>query len=172
MGGCDGLMGVTGSPRVMQELVVVRHAQTEPGSPGMADAKRALTQVGKEQAAALGQWLAEEGARLDRVVASPAVRARETARLILESVGPKWEAVRWVDEVYGAGGRRLWEILQEMGEGAKGVLLVGHYPGVQDLVTRLVGREGPKKRFEPGGCAWLQAEGTGEPGQWRLEHSR
>lgn len=156
----------------MQDLVVVRHAQTVPAEPGSPDAQRPLTATGEQAADALGDWLAGQEVAVETVIASPAVRARETTRRVVKRLRLEWEQVQWVDEVYGAGGSRLWEIVQEVGAGANAVLLVGHYPGVQDLVGRLRDREGSKKEFEPGGCAWLRSGGSGAAGTWRLVASR
>lgn len=156
----------------MQDLVVVRHAETVSPGPEVPDAQRPLTPAGEQAADALGDWLAGKEVGIQIVIASPAVRARESTRRIVERLHLKWEEVGWVDEVYGGNGRRLWEIVQEVGEGAKGVLLVGHYPGVEDLVARLRGDEGPKMKFAQGGCAWLRSEGSQGIGAWRLVASR
>ena len=57
-------------------LLIVRHAEAEPGSP---DALRALTPTGREQARELGRRLRANGIEADAVVSSPLLRARETA---------------------------------------------------------------------------------------------
>src|SRR4051812_50149249 len=58
-----------------RRLVLVRHAKTEQGEP---DPSRRLTNRGRRDARAIGQWLAKNGVVPDLVVVSPAARARQT----------------------------------------------------------------------------------------------
>ena len=63
-------------------LFLVRHAEAAPGDP---DDLRPLTPAGREAARALGEKLAAE--RLDAVLSSPLLRARETAEQIARAAG-------------------------------------------------------------------------------------
>ena len=63
-------------------LILVRHAEAEPGKP---DELRPLTASGHEAARLLGELLAERGP--DAVVSSPLVRARLTAEAIAAAAG-------------------------------------------------------------------------------------
>src|SRR4051794_609610 len=60
---------------MQRRLVLIRHA-TAAQAP--VDADRPLTDRGREQAAAIGQWLRRAALRPDRVVVSPALRAAQT----------------------------------------------------------------------------------------------
>lgn len=66
------------------QLIVLRHAEAEPG--GDQDANRALTRRGVLQAESMGRQLAQSFDQL-QVVASPWLRAAETARIIAASTG-------------------------------------------------------------------------------------
>ncbi len=62
------------------ELILVRHA--EPLEETRADGSPAdppLSARGRAEARALAEWLVEAGGGIDRIVSSPALRARETA---------------------------------------------------------------------------------------------
>jgi phosphohistidine phosphatase len=63
---------------------LLRHADAEDGSP---DAERPLSAKGEQQARAVGAALAALGVELDACLASPRVRARDTARLVCASLG-------------------------------------------------------------------------------------
>lgn len=68
------------------EMILVRHAEpieqtTSDGSP----ADPPLSRAGEEQANAVASWLTQE--RLDRVISSPALRARATAEPVAERAG-------------------------------------------------------------------------------------
>lgn len=62
-------------------LYLIRHAEAvELGSPGATrDFDRALTPRGRDQSRALGDALARRGLPIDAIVASPLVRAHQTA---------------------------------------------------------------------------------------------
>lgn len=61
------------------ELILWRHAEAEEGHP---DALRALTSKGRGQAAKMGRWLAQRVPPEAVVLASPAVRAQQTAEAL------------------------------------------------------------------------------------------
>ena len=62
----------------MRELILLRHAHAEPAAAGQADIDRPLSAQGLAEAEAAGRWLAAQGLVPDRVLCSPARRARES----------------------------------------------------------------------------------------------
>lgn len=144
---------------MVEELVVVRHAEAVEGDPVGRDADRALTAAGEQAADEVGKWLSSEAVVADRVVASPAVRARETTRRVCAAIGFTFDEVLWVDLVYGASVPVLLQILEEQGNGASRVLLVGHNPGLAELVRHLLGAKAPG-RFPPGAAVRIRVQGT------------
>lgn len=144
---------------MVSELVIVRHGEAAEGEPGELDGERPLTPRGQEMAVQVGRWLAASGVDADRVIASPAVRSRETTRHLVLGIGYPFSKVRWVDSVYGASVQALLQIVRDQGRGARRVVLVGHNPGLEDLAGRLVGRGEAPKRLPPGGALRLQVAG-------------
>ena len=71
----------------MRELILLRHAHAEPGAAGQADFDRPLSSQGLAEAEAAGRWLADQGLVPDRVLCSPARRARETLEAVLSLTG-------------------------------------------------------------------------------------
>lgn len=79
------------------ELLWVRHAEPERVAPGTGvPANPPLTANGREQAQRLAEWLAHE--RVDAVVSSPQLRARETAAPIAAAHGLDVEVVEGLVE--------------------------------------------------------------------------
>jgi broad specificity phosphatase PhoE len=66
----------------MDDVVLVRHGESETAAAGIVGGDTGLTALGREQARAAGRALAEH--RFDVCFTSPALRARETADLVLE----------------------------------------------------------------------------------------
>lgn len=97
---------------------LLRHGEAKDGSP---DAERRLTAKGEEQARATGEALARLGVRLDACVASPRVRARDTARLACEPLGVDVSQDRRLE----GGPFDVGELTAGLGDE---ILLVGHDP--------------------------------------------
>lgn len=118
-------------------LVVLRHAKSD-WSGGESDRDRPLAKRGRRQAPEAGAWLAANLGRIDLAVVSPAERTRETWRLVSAELDRTPE-VRLDDRVYAGSGRVLWAVLAGLPDRVSTVVLVGHNPGVEDLVEQLVG---------------------------------
>ncbi len=124
-----------------RRLIVLRHAKSD-WPAGVADKDRPLAKRGRRDAPAAGEWLAENLGSLDLTVHSDARRARETwecAAAAFAAAGGRVGSVRSARRVYLADVDALIEVLRSVPDDAETVLLVGHNPGVQDLVVELVG---------------------------------
>jgi phosphohistidine phosphatase len=137
------------------EVWLLRHGDAEPGD-GDDDAARRLTEKGKRQSQAAGAALAALGVEFDAALASPRLRALDTARLACEELG-----IGEV-EVHGAlaGGFDLDDLAQLLaGFGPDDrLLLVGHDPDFSQLVHDVTGG---RVELKKGGIAVLRAEGAG-----------
>jgi phosphohistidine phosphatase len=117
-------------------LILVRHAEAAPGDP---DELRPLTPAGQDAARALGERLA--GERIDVILTSPLLRARETAEAIARSSRARVE----VDERLAPGATAAATKEAVAGKGET-VVTVGHQPDCSEIVLALTGRE---QRFAP-----------------------
>lgn len=145
----------------MKHLILLRHASAENGE---LDRTRALSALGRSEAARMAAvlgWLGSRGFRPERVLCSPALRARET----LEGVRGALGAVRRSEEdesLYLASAGRLLATLQALPDPESQVLLVGHNPGLGELAQLLVERGAAEvllraaKGLAPGGLAALR----------------
>jgi phosphohistidine phosphatase len=126
----------------MKTLFLLRHAKSENAAPGLTDLNRALNERGRKEAQALGQYIKKENVRFDLVLCSTAVRARETTELVLASA-ELTSNVRYEQQIYEAGPLRLLEVVAEIEQSAKAVLVVGHNPALEELIQLLTGRAEP-----------------------------
>ncbi|MEU6754889.1 histidine phosphatase family protein [Streptomyces sp. NPDC046685] len=118
-------------------LVVLRHAKSA-WLEDVADHERPLAGRGRRDAPVAGRWLHEATCEPDLVICSPARRTRETWELGSAELGVAPEVV-FEPRVYAAGASMLVGVLREVPEERRTVLLIGHQPGVQDLVLSLAG---------------------------------
>jgi phosphohistidine phosphatase len=117
-------------------LVLIRHAKSD-WSGDEPDYERPLAKRGKRQAPETGAWIAAN-LRIDLAVVSPATRAHATWRLVAAELDEQPEVV-FDDRVYAASARTLLAIVRELPDSASTVAMVGHNPGLEDLVTLLTG---------------------------------
>ena len=122
----------------MKTLLVLRHAKSSWKDPGLADFERTLNGRGKRAADLIGRFLRKKKACPDLVLCSTATRARETVRLVLEAARLVVE-VRYDQRLYLASADRLAEIISQIEEDRTKVMLVGHNPGMEELLLRLTG---------------------------------
>jgi phosphohistidine phosphatase len=121
-------------------IYLLRHGAAEDDA--SIDAARRLTPKGERQGRAAGQALAALGAGIDACLASPRVRAAETARLACEELGIEPEVAAEL------GGGAFDPLALAAGRGD--VLLVGHEPDLSAAVARLTGA---KVKMRKGGLA-------------------
>ncbi len=121
----------------MKQLTLLRHAKSSWKDPTLADFDRPLNRRGKEDLARMERWLRVKGVLPDRVVASPALRARATAETIVEALGLGAERLSFCEAIYEADLGRLLKLVRDFDDGADHVLLVGHNPGLTDLWNHL-----------------------------------
>lgn len=124
-----------------RELLILRHAKSDWSAGVDSDFKRPLAKRGKKDAPRVGAWLYREGLVPDLVISSPAQRARQTAERVCKSMDYDKKTIQWHDEVYGADVPDLLRLLGYCPPEAQVVLLVGHNPGLEELLIYLVGDE-------------------------------
>jgi phosphohistidine phosphatase len=140
----------------MRTLVVIRHAKSD-WSEALPDEKRPLAERGLRDAPVIGHWLAEHVDPLDLVICSPARRARQTWELASAGLNPT-PPVRHDERIYGADPTQLLTVLAELPGELSGVGLVGHNPGLAELVTLLCGEPQEMKTSAVAVLRW--------PGSW------
>ena len=122
----------------MSTLIVLRHGKSD-WSGGEPDHLRPLARRGRAQVPEAGRWLADNVGVIDLAVVSPAERTRETWRLAAAKLAVP-PPVHEDDRVYAGSARSLLDVLRELPGEVASVVLVGHNPGVEDLVASLTGR--------------------------------
>ena len=123
----------------MKNLFLLRHAKAVSSSAGLRDFDRSLSNQGREQAERVGKYLKQQNIRLDLVLSSNAPRARETTELVLTAAESMSE-VSYDQRIYEASAQQLLAVVSEITAEKNEVLLVGHNPGLEELLKRLTGR--------------------------------
>lgn len=124
----------------MKTLYLLRHAKSSWTDASLRDFDRPLNDRGNEAAPLVGRYIREQKLKVDLLFSSPAVRARQTAALVKESAGLSAELL-YDERIYEADAARLLEVVTQAGESADALMLVGHNPGLEQLLKLLTGEE-------------------------------
>ena len=128
------------------ELILWRHADAEDGADDMA---RRLTPKGEKQAAAMAQWLRAHLPGDFTLLASPALRAQQTASALGTKV---------ITEKSLAPGASVTAIVEAAEKHRGIVIIVGHQPDLGRAAARLVANARTEWSIEKGAVWWLAGE--------------
>ena len=123
----------------MKTLLILRHAKSSWKDTSLADHDRPLNKRGKQDAPRMGKFLREQGLVPDRIISSTAKRARNTAKAVAKVCHCE-DKVELTQEFYHAGPGAYLAVLQNVPDDNQRVMVVGHNPGMEALVTHLTGR--------------------------------
>ena len=122
----------------MKTLLVLRHAKSSWNDPALDDHERPLNERGRRDAPRMGELVREYGLMPDIVISSDAVRAQLTAEAVAAAAGYPGEIV--LDErLYIASADEILSLLRTVRENAETIMIVGHNPGLEELVEHLTG---------------------------------
>ncbi len=152
----------------MKRLIILRHAKSSWKDDSLSDHQRPLNKRGRRDAPRMGEALASRGWVPDLVLSSDATRTRQTWKRVARAM-PDEIPVRWIPDFYHAGSIAVLKEMIDLPEEAGTVMVVGHNPGWENLVSMLSGR---LERMTTANAALLQAEGSwvdlAEPDAWEL----
>ena len=122
----------------MKTLLVLRHAKSSWDDPALDDHERPLSKRGQRDAPRMGQLVRQYGLTPDVVISSDALRARLTAEAVAEAARYPGE-ILLDPRLYMAGPADILSLLPRVRENAETVMIVGHNPGLEQLVEQLTG---------------------------------
>ena len=127
----------------MAVIYLVRHAQAEDAGAGGRDHARPLDAAGAAAARRMGRDLRRRGVTPDLVLCSSACRARETwTALASELAAPP--AAEIEEGLYLAAASSLLERMALLPDDCAAPLVIGHNPGLWQLLRLLVGEAAPE----------------------------
>ncbi len=126
----------------MRRLLVLRHAKSSWADPDLADFDRPLVGRGKRASNAIAEFIVSNGYQPDRVLCSPAKRARQTYSRASRIIGE--EAVLSDDEsLYLASEREICSLVRSVDLKYVCAMVVGHNPGLHDFARSIAGAGHP-----------------------------
>ena len=127
----------------MKILGLLRHAKSDWDDIGKRDFDRGLNARGRKGARLIGRHILDHGVEWDLLLASPAERVRRT----LDAALPGQEET-FDERLYLASADTIMDVVREHAGSEEAVLVVGHNPGLQELLFALVPPTAEDKLFD------------------------
>ena len=151
----------------MKTLLIYRHGHAQEYvdtySAG-GDFARELRDKGKRNAQRVGIWLARQSLIPQRLISSPATRAKRTAEKTMKTAGCSATMVEQDQRLYLAGLETLLTVVREQKDTLQSLMLVGHNPGLERIIDYLSDRplaRNPKGMLlSPAALACIQFDGS------------
>lgn len=129
----------------VKQLLILRHAKSSWDDPALADFDRPLAPRGLKTAPLIGRELSRRGWLPDLALVSPALRTRDTWRLVAQEL-PQHVQSEFAEEVYEAAPATILARVRQIR--ATNLLVIGHNPGLQQFVLRLAGAGSDESVFK------------------------
>lgn len=126
----------------MKTLLLLRHAKSSWKDDSLDDHDRALNGRGKKEAPKMGKLLLEEQLLPELILSSDAKRCRRTVEKLAAAAGYRGETIL-TNELYLANPAGYLRAIARVPEQVSRLLVVGHNPGLEELLELLTGQYEP-----------------------------
>ena len=116
-------------------LYLLRHAKSDWDNQ-LPDFDRPLASRGKRDCKVIGKWLKKQRPKAQRILVSPAARTRQTIERVCERAGLDMSTIDYEDSLYLADLHTLLSMLAGIDDKTKCAMLVGHNPGMEELLAK------------------------------------
>lgn len=124
-------------------LLLMRHGKSDWNAREEDDFSRPLAKRGTRSSKLIGQWLAGQQLQPEAVIASPATRTLQTAKLVCKVLDIPQTRIVQNERLYLAEASTLLDVLRQLPADLRIALLVGHNPGLEELLASLPGNAIP-----------------------------
>lgn len=139
----------------MKKLYLMRHAKASWAEADQPDHERPLKKKGLRHAPQMAAYLADRFDKPDLVFCSDSLRTVETLAPLRESWKLTDKRVMVTPDLYLVSDKKLVSFLAAVPETAGVVMLIGHNPGLTDLVNRLTPKSEYLKKIPTAGFVTL-----------------
>ena len=121
----------------MKQIYILRHAKSSWDNSNLSDFDRPLADRGISDAKKMSNFLKDMNIKIDRVLCSNAIRAKETFDLTADGFNFEIDKATYLDKLYFGDTTTIIQDLKEMDESLNNILIVGHNPTLHYLVEIL-----------------------------------
>jgi phosphohistidine phosphatase len=145
-------------------ILLLRHAKSAWGQPGLDDHERPLSKRGQRAAEAMAEHIVHSAPRPDLILCSTSVRTRQTLAPLIHRLASPAPPIALEKGLYLASEAELLVRLRAVGDEIRTVLLIGHNEGIGELADALAGDGEPAalaalhEKFPTGALATLRLD--------------
>mgnify|MGYP001356215303 FL=1 len=121
----------------MKEIYVLRHAKSSWDNSNLSDFERPLADRGISDAKKMSKFLKDMNLKIDKVLCSNAIRAKETFDLTADGFNFEIDKATYLEKLYFGDTTTIIQDLKELDESLNNILIVGHNPTLHYLVEIL-----------------------------------
>lgn len=136
---------------IQKTIYLARHAKSSWDSDAVSDFDRPLSHRGQKDAVNMGKELKRLEWLPEKIISSPAIRAKQTCHNLCEGMGLDSDEVVWDKDIYAAYVISLLHILSNLPEQIQSIMLIGHNPAIEDLLVHLCGEASLRRSFQKNG---------------------
>ncbi len=123
----------------MKKIILIRHAKSAWDNPWLDDHDRPLAERGLRDAPKMAKRLKKRGILPDLILSSTAIRAAETAKFVAKELGYPTDKIVLESGLFHASPHAILKTIRTQKDSHQTILVFGHNPGLNDLVTFLGG---------------------------------
>jgi len=120
----------------LKNLLVMRHAKSDRSNPDWLDIERPLTDRGRDDANKIGKFLKRSKIKIDTVISSSAIRAKETAAYFCDGMGLQIDILE-EELFYSDNYNEVIEGINRIDNKFNTVVVIGHNPSFTDIFSKL-----------------------------------
>ena len=121
----------------MKQIYILRHAKSSWDNSNLSDFERPLADRGISDAKKMSNFLKDMNIKIDKVLCSNAIRAKETFDLTADGFNFEIDKATYLDKLYFGDTTTIIQDLKELDESLNNILIVGHNPTLHYLVEIL-----------------------------------
>lgn len=123
----------------MKTLYLLRHAKSSWDNPDLKDFERPLADRGINDLPLMAERFKARNGQLDRIICSPAVRTKTTAKMFAKLIGFPSDEIGSNPELYFAGSNMFLKAASLLDNECGSAMLVGHNPAITEFVNEMAG---------------------------------
>ena len=142
--------------RIDKTIYLARHAKSS-WSTSASDFERPLSKRGFADAKKVGEEMQHLGWIPECIMSSPALRASQTCQAYCDALSFPHSQVEWRKDFYAAYTITLLHALTSLDKNIRSVMLLGHNPSMEDVLTHLCTRRDLSKIKQANGKLFTTA---------------
>jgi len=121
-------------------LILIRHAKSSWADTTQSDFDRPLNERGEKEATEMGEKLKERQILPDLMICSKAKRTKQTAKRLARILNCDADAILKQEKLYHCIPSVFEDVIFEVPDTVKTLVVVGHNPGITEFVNELAGQ--------------------------------